>query len=107
MQSKWPMIAVMFVLSCGLTSCIQWPDPDLSSKQPDRVLFERAMSAEKCKQFDVAALTLQTLLNTYPDSDYADRAKQALQEVRAARNDKSCSIDPQCRQENPTLTFGR
>lgn len=64
------------------------------------------MSAEKCKQFDVAAMTLQTLLNTYPDSDYADRAKQALNEVMAARSDRSGSIDPQCKQENPTLTFG-
>jgi outer membrane protein assembly factor BamD (BamD/ComL family) len=96
----------MALLVCACTACVKFPDPSLESRHPDKVLFDRAVSPEKCKQFDVAAMILQTLLNTYPDSDYSDRAKQALNEVMAARSDQSGSIDSQCKQENPTLTFG-
>jgi len=50
----------------------------LASKQPDKELFDRAMRAEKKDKFDIARLDLQTLLNTYPDSEYAMRAKLAI-----------------------------
>src|SRR3984893_9116986 len=49
-----------------------------TSKQPDKELFEKAMVAMKKGKFDVARLDLQTLLNTYPDSEYQMRAKQAV-----------------------------
>lgn len=53
--------------------------PDLTaSQEPDRVLFEKSLEDIKNKRFEVARLTLQTLLNTYPDSDYLDRAKLAI-----------------------------
>src|SRR5213079_3373690 len=48
------------------------------SKQPDKVLFDRAMDAMKHNRFDVARITLQTLINTYPDSEYIARAKLAV-----------------------------
>src|SRR5438046_9540495 len=51
------------------------PLADVGSKQPDKVLFDRAMDALKHNRFDVARLTLQTLINTYPDSEYIARAK--------------------------------
>ena len=35
-----------------------------ASKQPDKELFEKAMTAMKKGKFDVARLDLQTLLNT-------------------------------------------
>ena len=47
----------------------------MGSKQPDKVLFDRAMDALKHNKFDVARLTLQTLINTYPDSEFVARAK--------------------------------
>ena len=47
----------------------------MGSKQPDKVLFDRAMDAMKHNRFDVSRLTLQTLINTYPDSEYIARAK--------------------------------
>jgi outer membrane protein assembly factor BamD len=50
----------------------------LSSKQPDKELFDRAMRAEKKGKYDIARLDLQTLLNTYPESEYAMQAKLAI-----------------------------
>ena len=54
------------------------PIADVDSKQPDKVLFDRAMDAIKHGKYDVARLSLQTLINTYPDSEYIARAKLAI-----------------------------
>ena len=45
---------------------------------PDKVLYDKALAQEKSGHFDVARLDLQTLLNTYPDSQYLMRAKLAV-----------------------------
>jgi outer membrane protein assembly factor BamD len=54
------------------------PIANVNSKQPDKVLFDRAMDAMKHGKYDVARITLQTLINTYPDSEYIARAKLAV-----------------------------
>ena len=54
------------------------PIAQVDSKQPDKILYDRAMDAMKHNKFDVARLTLQTLINTYPDSEYVARAKLAI-----------------------------
>src|ERR1700761_5166669 len=59
------------------------PSPDNplaghASKQPDKELFDKAMTAMKKGKYDVARLDLQTLLNTYPESEYQMRAKLAV-----------------------------
>ena len=54
------------------------PLAKLSSRQPDKELFDKAMIAMKKNRFDVARLDLQTMLNTYPDSEYRMRAKLAV-----------------------------
>jgi outer membrane protein assembly factor BamD len=51
------------------------PLGDVKSAQPDKVLFDKAANALKHGRYDVARLDLQTLLNTYPDSEYQMRAK--------------------------------
>ena len=51
------------------------PLANVGSKQPDKVLFDKAMDAMKHNRFDVARMTLQTLINTYPDSEFIARAK--------------------------------
>ena len=45
---------------------------------PDKQLYDKALLATKKGHFDVARLDLQTLLNTYPDSQYQMRAKLAI-----------------------------
>ncbi|MGA8042295.1 MAG: outer membrane protein assembly factor BamD [Terracidiphilus sp.] len=54
------------------------PLAGVKSQQPDKILFDKAMLAMKKGRYDVARLTLQTLLNTYPDSEYRMRAKLAV-----------------------------
>src|ERR1700738_4457920 len=54
------------------------PLANVKSKQPDKELFDKAMTALKKGRFDVARLDLQTMLNTYPDSEYRMRAKLAV-----------------------------
>jgi outer membrane protein assembly factor BamD len=54
------------------------PLAGIGSKQPDKVLFDKAMDAMRHNRFDVARLTLQTLINTYPDSEFIARAKLAV-----------------------------
>lgn len=48
------------------------------SAAPDKVLYDRAMDDIKHGRYTVARLTLQTLINTYPDSEYLAKAKLAM-----------------------------
>ena len=48
------------------------------AKLPDKVLYDKAIDATKRGHYDVARLDLQTLLNTYPDSQYQMKAKLAI-----------------------------
>jgi outer membrane protein assembly factor BamD len=63
--------------ACGNKKSVN-PLANVGSKQPDKVLFDKAMDAMKHNRFDVARMTLQTLINTYPDSEYIARAKLAV-----------------------------
>ncbi len=54
------------------------PLGNVASKQPDKELYDKAMGALKKGRYDVARLDLQTLLNTYPDSEYRMRAKLSV-----------------------------
>ena len=46
--------------------------------QPDKILFEKATNEIAHSRFDVGRLTLQTLINTYPDSEYLAKAKLGI-----------------------------
>jgi outer membrane protein assembly factor BamD len=48
------------------------------AKLPDKALYDKAEDAVKHGRYDVARLDLQTLLNTYPDSQFMMRAKLAV-----------------------------
>jgi outer membrane protein assembly factor BamD len=54
------------------------PQAAADAKLPDRQLYDKALEATKKGHFDVARLDLQTLLNTYPDSQYQMKAKLAI-----------------------------
>jgi outer membrane protein assembly factor BamD len=47
-------------------------------KLPDKTLYDKAEDAIKHGRFDVGRLDLQTLLNTYPESQFMMRAKLAI-----------------------------
>src|SRR5580692_6236060 len=79
-----PVVLLAGVLFVGVVGVgcsnkkVSNPIANVDSKQPDKVLFDRAMDAMKHNRFDVARLSLQTLINTYPDSEYIARAKLAV-----------------------------
>src|SRR5579864_8560641 len=79
MIRRTPVIALLGVVLAFAVGCtnkkVNNPLANVGSKQPDKVLFDRAMEALKHNRFDVARITLQTLINTYPDSEYIARAK--------------------------------
>ena len=65
---------LMITAACSNKKSVN-PLANVGSKQPDKVLFDKAMDAMKHNRFDVARMTLQTLINTYPDSEFIARAK--------------------------------
>ena len=73
-----PVLLLAIVLVGCHKSKVQNPIANVDSKQPDKVLFDRAMQTMKEHKYDVARMTLQTLINTYPDSEYVARAKLAI-----------------------------
>jgi outer membrane protein assembly factor BamD len=71
----------LLVLALAISGCRRHKhaQPDLAaSQEPDKVLYERSLEDLKNKKYDVARLTLQTLINAYPDSDYLADAKLAI-----------------------------
>src|SRR5205814_10725275 len=71
------LATLAFTVACT-NKKVNNPLANVGSKQPDKVLFDRAMDAMKHNRFDVARITLQTLINTYPDSEFIARAKLAV-----------------------------
>ena len=72
-------LATTLVLTTACTNKkVNNPLAKVDSKQPDKVLFDRGMDSMKHNRFDIARLDMQTLINTYPDSEFIARAKLAL-----------------------------
>ncbi|HUO25141.1 MAG TPA: outer membrane protein assembly factor BamD [Candidatus Aquilonibacter sp.] len=82
MFRRIPLVVVVSMLLWFTAACtnkkVVNPLAGIGSKQPDKVLFDRSMDAMKHNRFDVARMTLQTLITTYPDSEYVARAKLAV-----------------------------
>jgi outer membrane protein assembly factor BamD len=90
MSRRIPVILLLGVLAfaVGCTNKkVNNPLSNVGSKQPDKVLFDRAMDAMKHNRFDVARITLQTLINTYPDSEFIARAKLSVADSWYAEGD--------------------
>lgn len=90
-SAKWLTIvalaAGLFLLSAA-PSHAQWPlrhkkkvnkstSAD-NNAEPDKLLYDRAMDDIKHGRHEVGRLSLQTLINTYPDSEYLAKAKLAI-----------------------------
>src|SRR3982751_708057 len=82
MFRRLPVLIALVCLTLFVAGChhnkVANPIANVNSKQPDKVLFDRAMDAMNHGKYDVARMTLQTLINTYPDSEYVARAKLAV-----------------------------
>jgi hypothetical protein len=87
-------ILILVIPILYLPACSDQHERKLRSKSHDQILFERATIAVHQKQFSVANLTLQTLVNTYPESEYAHQAKQMLQNPQIAGCGEGFSSTP-------------
>jgi len=74
------MTYMLFFLVCLGCSHAQvaTPNTNVDAKQPETVLFERAMGAMKNSKYVAARALLATLINRYPDSDYVPSAKLSI-----------------------------
>lgn len=52
--------------------------PASNSAQPDKILYDRALNDYQHGRYTEARLSLQALINTYPDSEYLAKAKLAV-----------------------------
>lgn len=82
----WQCVALAVLLSGALLlpGCVLLQShnnanvPVSPNEQPDKILYEKSLAELRHGQYTVGRLTLQTLLNTYPDSDYLAKAKLAI-----------------------------
>ncbi len=74
-------LAVGFLPGCAAVNRLHHPDPGLvfaPGDQPDKVLYQKAIHEVAHSRYEVGRLTLQTLINTYPDSEFLSKAKLAI-----------------------------
>ena len=76
-------IIVLTLVAGMLTSCSfrrkKYDNPiTKDTKQPDKVLFDRSIDDIEHGRYEVARITLNTLINTYDQSEYLAKAKLAV-----------------------------
>jgi outer membrane protein assembly factor BamD len=83
------VLASAALVSSGCHHKVQNPLANIDSKQPDKGLFDRAMESMKKGRYQESRTLLETLINTYPDSEYIARAKLALGDAWYAEGGKA------------------
>lgn len=86
MSTSWTkkrsfLLGAALVLALGVSGCHRHkhaPPDYTKSQEPDKILYEKSLEDIQNKRYDVARLTLQTLINTYPNSDHLADAKLAV-----------------------------
>jgi outer membrane protein assembly factor BamD len=77
-----PKRALIVAVSIGLlSSCIhkKYETPiTKQTQQPDKILFDSAMHDIERGRYEVARISLQTLMNTYESSEFLAKAKLAI-----------------------------
>ena len=79
MVSKRTLVAALSI--CFLSSCVhkKYDTPiTKQTQQPDKVLFDAAMKDIEHGRYEVARISLNTLMNTYESSEYLAKAKLAI-----------------------------
>ena len=71
------LVAALFT-SCGLRRKKYENPITKDTQQPDKVLFDKAVNDIERSRFEIARLTLQTMINTYDTSEYLAKAKLAI-----------------------------
>ena len=73
------MAGMVTPVTAGLLRHKKYEQPiTKDTQQPDKVLFDRAIKDIEHGRYEVARLTLNTLINTYDSSEYLAKAKLAI-----------------------------
>ena len=72
------VLAASLLTSCGFRRKKYENPITKDTQQPDKVLYDRAIADIERSRFEVARLTLNTLINTYDTSEYLAKAKLAI-----------------------------
>ena len=94
MKNPGHILTLGVCLTLPLSSCSRSEPIRNPGRYHDAILFERATTALQEKRFTVANVALQTLVATYPGSEYAGRAKRMLADPRIARCGGGFSTTP-------------
>src|ERR1700744_3031527 len=80
-MARYFLIAIVgagLLTSCGFHRK-KYDDPiTKDTKQPDKVLYDRAINDIEHSRYEVARITLNTLINTYDQSEFMAKAKLAI-----------------------------
>lgn len=72
------MVGAGLLTSCGFRAK-KYDDPiTKDTKQPDKVLFDKAVNDIEHGRYEIARITLNTLINTYDQSEFLAKAKLAI-----------------------------
>jgi len=72
------LMATILASSCGFRRKKYENPIDKDTQQPDKVLFDKAIKDIEKGRYEVARLTLNTLMNTYDTSEFLAKAKLAI-----------------------------
>jgi outer membrane protein assembly factor BamD len=76
--SAFVVISVALLFSSGCRKRKYENPISKDTQQPDKVLFDKAIADIERGRYEIARLTLQTLINTYDTSEYLAKAKLAI-----------------------------
>ena len=73
------LLAALAILPSSCVKRHKYDNPiTKDTQQPDKVLFDKAINDIEHNRYEIARLTLQTLINTYDTSEFLAKAKLAI-----------------------------
>jgi len=83
MTKKYSLISTVVLLGLATSACgfkhAKYENPiNKDTQQPDKILFDKSVHDIERGRYEVARLTLNTLINTYDTSEYLAKAKLAV-----------------------------
>lgn len=70
-------VAAALLTACSSKKQAKGPTPGATA-EPDKVLYDKSANDMKHGRYGIGRLGMQTLINTYPDSEYLAKAKLAI-----------------------------
>jgi len=80
MRRSWQFV-LLITLLLGVAGCgTRQSDLPAEEQSPAKILFNRGTESYKTQHYAEALTLFETLLNSYPDSEYVDRTKLVLKD---------------------------